>query len=309
MMLKRIYEDSSLTQMFAQIKETVSFKGIGIRISGTNGATAVQLADVGRIQYIKNGRTIIDAGFDALHALNHVLGGNPLDNTTGSGALDFYLYIPRRFNDNNVEMVVPSDDAQIKCTFNANLATRIASGGLIQVFLDLEEGSQKYDLAIRQYSESIAGASTNPVAYEQPNLLLVGLGATVSGVFTLVGSNLTQMTTQVGNQISDFDLATLQANTNAQLNLEADNLLLGVPYLAAGDINSRLHDNARMSFTTSGASVPETILMSALFDNKRLTHSRQIQSASLRRVITSKNNKGDVETVATVQRIVGRNVL
>lgn len=305
MMLKRIYEDSSLVQMFAQINETVSFKGIAIRITGTNGGTAATLGDVGRIQYQKNGVTIIDAGFDALHALCNVLGGFPNNSSTASGALDFFLYIPRRFNDNNVEMVTPKDDAQIKCTFNANLNTRVASGGKVEVYLDLEEGTQKYDLAIRQYSESIAGASTKPVAYEQPNILMVGMSATVSGVFTTAGSNISQLTCQVGAQIADFSLGALTDNTQAQMNLEASWVLMGVPFVAMGDITSRLCDNVRLGITTSGASVPETLILSALFDNDRLIQTRNNQVAVLNTRLAKKTGARDYATVQAVRTLTG----
>lgn len=305
MMLKRIYEDSSLVQLFASINESVSFKGIAIRITGTNGGTAATLGDVGRIQYIKRGVTIIDAGFDALHALCNVLGGFPNNTSTTSSTLDFFLYIPRRFNDNNVELVIPSDDAQIKCTFNSNLNTRVASAGKVEVYLDLEEGTQRYDLAIRQYSESIAGASTKPVAYEQPNILMIGFGATVSAVFTTVGCNITQLTAQIGAQVADFSLGALTDNTQAQFNLEASWLLMGVPYFANGDINSRLSDNLRLGITTSGASTPETLLISALFDNDRLTMSRNAQISSLKSKLANKAAKRDMATVAVVQRAVG----
>lgn len=305
-MLERIHEDSNLNSMHVVIHEEVFFKGIALRISGTNGATPVALADIGRLQYFKGGEAIIDADFDMLHAMGHIIMGNPFDNSTGSGDLDFFLYIPRRLFDRNVDHVLPSDNAQIKITFGSNLATRVASGGLVEVYLDRELGTQRYDLVMRQYSESIAGASTYPWSLSQPNILMAALSARVSGVLTTVGSNITQLTCQVGDQNSDLSLGALVAYTNAIRELDSDYALATLPFVAQGDITSGLLDSIRVSITTGGASTPELMIVSALFDNARLNMSASQQLARLQALIKNKIDKRQFNTVKTLQRLTGK---
>lgn len=305
-MLERIYEDSNLNSMHVVIREEVTFKGIALRISGTNGATPVALADIGRLQYFKGGEAIIDSDFDMLHSMGHILMGNPFDNSTGSGALDMFLYIPRRLFDNNVDHVLPSDNAQLKITFGANLATRVASGGIVEVYLDRELGIQRYDLVMRQYSETIGGASTFPWSLAQPNIMFAALSARVSGVLTTVGSNITQLTVQVGDQNSDLSLGALVAYTNAIRELETDYALATLPFVAQGDITASLHDSIRVSVTTSGASTPELLLVSALFDNNRLNMSASQQLSRLRGLIKNKIDKKQFNTVKTLQRLTGK---
>ena len=305
-MLRRIYEDSNLAQTLCQFQQEASFKGIAIRISGVNTATAATLADIGRVQFIKNGTSIIDAGFDALIQANHVMGGNPKDTSVASGELDLFLYIPRRFNDNNVETVIPSDNAHITITHHANLDTRVASAGKVEVYLDIEQGVQKYDMAIRQYSETMGGAGVRPVALDQPNIMGVFIGDTESGVFTLDATNISQLTCEVGSDTSDLSIGALEDYTNVAFNLEADFDDMGVMYFASGDVTSRLFDNVRISFTTTGAAQPETLIYSALYEPKRLKETANKQASRLRSIMTSKKSRNQLATVAAVNTLSNR---
>lgn len=317
MLLKRIYEDSSLASLFQVINEEVDFKGIAIRISGTAGATAPVVGDVGRIQFIKRGVVVVDSGFDMLLAFDDLLGGTPNRESTASGVVDLFCYIPRRYLDDNVEHVVPADNAQIKATFNANLATRIASGGKVEVYLDIEKGVQKYDMIIRQYSDSVSGASVRPFAIDQPNIMFAGLSATVSAVMTLTGSNITQVQYEIGGLSGDATVGAIQDNTSFQFNIE--NLvgtaslmpyeLLGAIYVANGDITSRLYDNLRLLVTTSGASSPEVLVASASFDEERFIQSTNKQKARVLDIQQRKSAKGDTDTIKTLSAVAQANAI
>jgi hypothetical protein len=311
MLLKRIYTSSSLTQLFAQINEEVMFKGIAIRISGVAGSTPPAVGDVGRIQYIKKGITMIDCGFDSILSFNDLMSGAPNNESTASGVVDFFGYIPRRYLDDNVETVVPADNAQLKCTFTSNLASYIASGGLVEVYLDLDYGVQKYDLVMRQYSDSVSGASNRPFAIDQPNIIFAGLSATVSSVLTLTGSNISSITGSIGGQSLDVSIGALMDNTSFQFNVE--NLagtvsllpytLMAALYTASGDITSRLFDNLAVTVTTSGASSPELLVVSALFNKDRYEQTVNKQRARVLDVTQSKAQKGDAQTIETLKKI------
>ena len=112
--------------------------------------------------------------------------------------------------DNNVEHVKASDNAQIRITFPAAFATALAAmTEPVEVFLDLEDGVQKYDLEIKQYTETMAGAGVLPVTYNQTDICMVALSATVGGVITTAASNLTQFAIEVGKKHGDFGLTSL----------------------------------------------------------------------------------------------------
>lgn len=291
MLLKSVHEKSDLLSMYVPLNFEATFSAIVIKISGTNGATKTELADVGRITYEKNGVTIVDAGFDMLHALNHVLGGNPKDTTSNSGALNFYASIPRGFNDRNIEHVTPNDNAMLRCQFNSNMATRIASGGVVEVYLQLENGTQSYELKINQFQEDIGGASVQPVSYESnKNILLVGCSAIVSDVLTLTGSNLDRIGYEIGGNSGNPTIGAITDNTNYEFDLEDDYNNICIPYVALGDPTSRLHDNINFNFDTSGASSVQTVIMSASFDVDRFNKSVRRQTGILQAQIASKSD-------------------
>ena len=120
-MLVKIHEDSNLTQLLVNIKSNYSFKAITIRITGTNGVTPVTLDDIGRVVYMKKGITLIDCAFEYFSAIDDLIGGTPDITSTASGALDFYIVIPRRYGDKNVEHVSASDNAQISINFKSKI--------------------------------------------------------------------------------------------------------------------------------------------------------------------------------------------
>jgi len=305
-MLYKIYEDSNLSSLSCPIRENVSFKGICIRITGTNESTEAELEDVGLIQYVKNGQQMINCNFDWLMALSHMLGGNPKDDSTSSGALRFFVYIPRFFFDDNVEHVTPEDNARISCTFNAGLDTGIASGGKVEVFLDVEDGIQKYDLIINTHAESMAGAATAVMTLEQPNILAIGVSDLVSSVLTTASSAITKYSIAVGGvSHGDAAIGSWVDYTNCVMNLESDYVIATLPFRASGDITSRLKDTANLSIVTSGAAEPQVVVLSAQFDDKRLTRSLDARNARIIERTQSKILSNRADTLAVVKRVAG----
>ena len=304
-MLKRIYSDTGTSQLHVVIKEAVSFKGIAIKCYDATQVGTLAIGEVGRVQYIKKGVTIIDAGFDTLCHMQELLGGYSAVESNAGAVLNFFCYIPRRFLDNNVEHVVPSDNAQLKISFPAAFATAMAAmTEAVEVFLDLEDGVQKYDLAINQYSETIAGASVRPVTYYQNNIFLVGVSATVAAVLTTAASAISQLSIQIGEKAGDMGLNALIDYTNTIFKREATQALMTVPYISMGDITSRLEDSVRLSFTVSGASNPETVIYSAMFTDDRLKHTSKLQLVKLQSQLARKITT-DPEAIKVVQKVAG----
>jgi hypothetical protein len=103
----------------------------------------------------------------------------------------------------------------------------------------------------------------------------------------------------------------MQDNTSYQLNVEditatAANVpyaLACVPYFAHGDISSRLYDNLRLSTTTSGASNPEVLVMSALFNDDRYEDSINKQRSRNVQIAESKAQRGDKGTLQVLRKV------
>jgi hypothetical protein len=166
-------------------------------------------------------------------------------------------------------------------------------------------------MIIRQYSDSVSGASVRPFAVDQPNIMFVGLSATVSSVLTLTGSNITQVQYEIGGMSGDATIGAVQDNTTFQFNIE--NLvgtatlvpyeLMGCVYVANGDITSRLYDNIRLLVTTSGASSPEVLVCSASFDEERYVQSTNKQKARVLDIQNRKTSKGETDTIKTLSAV------
>lgn len=305
-MIYRVYSESNLVSLHCPINFECSIKGIGVRITGTNGATAAQLADVGRITYKKNGKTLVSMGYDFIQALNHILGGNPKDNTTASGALDFYSYIPRRFFDRNVDYITKKDNAVIEASFNSNLDTRVSSGGLVEVYLDIEEGVQAYDLCLNQYTDSASGSGVWPISIKaNPNLLMVAVSDVVSNVLTLSSSNYSQVVTRVGDRVSSASIGALLDHTNFMMNLETDFSLCAVPFVASGDITSKLDDSVSLEITTGGTAQMEIGIMSANFNDEKNLETIKKQRARFNDKTRQASEQGRASDVTVVKRLAG----
>lgn len=315
-MLKLIHSQSDLTSMNIPINLNAMVKGILIRISGMNSAAAIVKGDIGRIQVLRGGSTIVDAGADFLYSLNQHIGGycNFVSGIAGGGGVEaedtnYSIYIPCRYYDDNVMLIKPEDKMNIRCNFNANLDTRITSAGLVEVFLDLELGIQKYVLNIHQFSETIAGASTRPQSYDaEPNILMCLVSATVSSVLTLVGSNLTDLNVEIGNEKGVYSLGSLVDITTFEFEHEASYLISAIPFASKGDITTRLHDIISLNFVTSGACNPEIMLITAAFENETFARTVSLQRKRLTdrmAHISKMSSPVAKETVAVVRRLSG----
>lgn len=315
-MLKLIHSQSDLTSMNVPINMEAMIKGILIRITGMNAAAVLLKGDVGRLQLLRNGQIIVDAGADYIHSLDDHIGGynNFVSGVGGGGGVEaedtnYAIYIPCRFFDDNVMLIQPQDNVHLRCTFNSNLNTKITSAGLIEVYLDLEVGVQKYILNLHQFSLTIAGASTRPFTIDtEPNILMALCSATVSSVITLVGSNITDLGVEIGNNKADYSLGALVDSTTFEWEHEASYLLSAVAYAAKGDLTSRLNDIIECKFTVSGASAPEFLILSAKFENDSLGKTISMQRARLTTGLAFKAAQPSItskETVAVVKRMSG----
>lgn len=304
MLLRTLSEDTSLAQIIVPIRETVSFKGFVIQMEGTSDTgKTLAIEDVGRIRYEKNGQTIIDADFDYLMHLMDILGGAPLVSCAEAGDTFLQLYITRRFFDDNVETVVPSDNANLTIQFKAQFDTEMASC-TTRTAVDVESGTQKYNLKILQHTDTIAGAGNRPKTINADNILMTLISDNTPATLTLTGSNITRIHSVNGPINGGCDLEMALWNTCGQFNLEVDTFAgAAVIYAAAGDITSRLSDSTDLTITTDGAATPEILVLSADFDLPRYNATISAQGKRFDGIKQHKIDTGKGATVGAVQRV------
>src|SRR5574342_71167 len=139
-MLALLGSSDSETSFLFNIQETRTLKGFLLKFSGTNSATAVLPADVGRVRCWFRNYPIYDINYDCSQAFSEVNGGFVDTTSTASGAFNFTTFFPVSWNDNNVLSLDQRDNMRWECTLNSNYATRVASGNLIELYGIVENG-------------------------------------------------------------------------------------------------------------------------------------------------------------------------
>lgn len=305
--LKRLSSNSNLAQQIFTFEEEIQVKGFAMRLADATQVGQLLPWEIGRMVYTKNGHTLVDVGSDALMALGNLMGGYS-ENESGNGAvLENWIYIPRRFkNDNNVELIKPSDKAQIRITFGSDVAVAMAAATEnIEIYADMEDGIQKYELEILQVSATIGGTGNTPFAVQANNILMIVVSDVVSNILTFASSNITQITLDIGGRHHDMSVPALLSDTQYHHRVETETELVGVIYDTQGTISGKLHDEARLKFTTSGSANPQVITLGAKFNNARTKESTKIEINKVRAAIARKAERGDTDTIQAVQRFAG----
>lgn len=302
MALQLLHEETNLVNNIVHFRQPMQLKGLVIHITGTNGATPVAIADIGKIILKNRKDEIVNCQADSVLSYNHQVGGNPLDNSTGSGALEMFLYIPFGYDDKNVLTMLPKDQYQLTLDHNSELATRIASGGKVRVYADVSYGVSAYTPIMRQYAFSANASGKILETVRTQNIYAIMISDIVSSVQTLVGSNISTVQLNVGDFDSRLDLDAVIAMSNYKMKVESDYNLSAMAYISDGDITQRFSDSADIYIDVgSGGSVTVQILMlGALFDSERALAT---QNAQIDRLQTIKNNKIDVKDFKTSEAI------
>jgi hypothetical protein len=307
--LKRIHQSTSLTQQIVNIRTVEQFKAIVLKFknSASDAADTATTGDFGRLTYTKRGVTIIDANINMLLEASRLLYGTNHFTAGEAAATELFLYIPRRFGDNNVETVSPADNATITFTPASTFAARFdTNGGTTEIYLDCEQGVQKYDLAMRQYTNDYAAAGTYNIAIELDNLMAIFQGSTASSELEVLSSSVvTRLTTEVADQFrGESDLDASIWNTMVQFRHESTTEpLVHVPFYAAGDISSRLADSAQLVVALSGAEQIELLALGAFFDPERMSKTNDVQAQRLSNTLQRKVATGKTNTATAVKRL------
>ena len=301
-MFQLIHEDTNLVSNIVHFRQPMQVKGIAIQITGTNGATACTLADVGKAILKNRNNEIVNCDFEYLMSLNHQMGGNPRDNSAISGALDFMVYIPLNFDDKNVVTMLPKDQYQLTLDHNANMATRIASGGKVRVFADVSYGISGYIPTIRQYAYSASANGKVIETIRTQNIFGVLIGDTVSSELTLSGCNISTVQCNVGDFTSRLDLDSLIGASNYKARVEVDYDISAFSFIADGDITQRFADSVDLyiDIGSGGASTPQILVLGALFDGERAQDTKIAQVDRIKTIQSNKLNMKDSKTANAI---------
>jgi len=281
------------------------------RLTGTNGATKCELNDVGRIRYTVRGRTLVDASFEYFAALTKTFGGDAITSTTASGALDFAIIIPRFWGDDNIELIDPSDNAVFEISFGPNVATRVASGFLAELYALPEIGLNTYQLMIMESSDSIGGAgvfqmSSPPGTME--NIVACYMSEIVSSVLTLSSGTITRIDGNIGGAAKiNATIGALRALTNMKNEVGGTFDLSAELYSAdIGDLAGKLNDSLNLNVHVSGASEPRMLLVGLAFNPDKLAQSAALLTNDFNQSLNRKQSAGHRRSVQVLRAVSGR---
>lgn len=283
-MKRLIATTDSETYLLKVVEDSFPARGFYIRWTGTNSATAVAVADLGRLRAWWQQKPVWDIRLDFLSALGNVIGGNPRILSTASGAMDFDIYIPCGWGDDNILDVKAGDKFTIEWVPDPNYATRLASGNDVRIYADVEEGLQSYVLTLKQVSENLNASQDKPLGLTFENVVAIFGSDIVSSVLTLVSSPLNQIGLNLGRYSGQARVLDLSGYTNNVRNLESNTNLIAELYSAqVGDLAnvSKLQDSFTLLFQngSGGAATPQVFVVGALHTADRLqeTVDRNLQ--------------------------------
>jgi len=281
------------------------------RLTGTNGATATTLNDVGRIRYTVRGRTLVDSSFEYLSGLTKVFGGDPITTSTISGPLDLAVLIPRFWGDDNIELIDPSDNATFEISFGGNVATRVASGFLAELYAIPEIGLNSYQLMLMESSDSIGGAGVFQMASPpgtMENIVACYMSELVSNVLTLSSGLITRVDGNIGSAAKiNASIGALKAITNMKNELGGSFDLLAEIYSAdIGDLAGRLNDSLNLNVHVSAASEPRMLLVGLAFNPDKLAQSAALLTNDFNQSLNRKQAAGHRRSVQVLRTVSGR---
>lgn len=305
--MKLLKADTDTAHFVCNIDTTLSVLGYFFRITGTNPVTELTKDDVGRPRYRYRNTTLVDASFAFLHHMGNITFGNMPFTSVGSGAMEMGIFIPRFWRDDNVEFVEKMDNAVFEIVFGSAVADQ--TGFLAELYAIEAEGINSYHLKYIQHGESYGGAGTFPETYSQENLLQAYISAFVTPDTTLVGSNITRLSFSLGNQKGDASIGAHLNWTNIVRRLETAFVLAVDMVSAEGDITARLHDKLDIQFEVSGASYPQILVLSALFNPDKFALTSEMFKNRLYSQLQQAKLQDKIRTIEVIKSIVSPSVM
>lgn len=314
MSLRLLFSSSQEAQFLHRIEIPISYSALYFRVTGTNGATPAALRDVGRLRFSIRQQPVIDADADYLASLsNHWFGSNEF-SSTGSGAFNFSVMLPRSFlGDKNVERVTKQDAAIFETTFTPTFFTNIASGFLAELYAVTAEGPQTYNLLLFQqaYPTIAAGQVYTDDLSTVENVVAAYISDVVGGVLTLVGSNLDRLRARKGDVDTDVSRTAAMAYTATKYAIEGaanpstSQLLAELFGLDGSDLSTRLMDTYKLTVQTGtgGSAVPQILTVGFKPNPDRMSESRAEIIDRLQRVERDKQAAGKTRALQVLKAL------
>jgi len=316
MSLRRLFSSSQEAQFLHRIEIPISYSALYFRVTGTNGATPAAARDVGRLRFSIRQQPVVDADFDYLQAVANHWNGSSEFTSTGSGAFNASVLIPRSFiGDKNVERVTKADAAIFETSFTSTLFTNIASGFLAELYAVTEEGPQSYNLLLLQQTlPTIAASSlyTDDISTTE-NLCAAYISDVVASVLTLASSNINSLRARKGDVTIDVFRTALMAYTAQKYNIEGaanpstTQVLAEIFGLDGSDLSARLLDqfNLTVENGSGGTSLPQILTVGFKPNPDRLGESSAEIRNRLAQVRQEKTAAGKTRALQVVSALTG----
>lgn len=304
-----LHSDDSETFFFHKIDQPLSFNALVFRITGTNPATALTRAAVGRIRYSIRQKVMVDASFEFLSHMGSVLFGHSEFLSTVSGAMNMTVIIPRFYLDDNIEYVTKEDNATFEITFGSLVVNQTSF--LAELYARTDEGLQNYNLRIIQAENSLAGAGTFAQTISSvENICSVFLGDTQSTALDMADANtaIDRIQGNVGGKKFNMSRGAAVAATNMVNDCRVSSTVLFeniVEIFSAdvGDLSSRLDDSVDVTLTLAGAALPQFLVVGMDFNPNKQQETAFMLANKLGFVQNQKAQAGKHRTVTSLARL------
>lgn len=290
--MKLLKADTDTAQFVCNIQSAMSLIGFFFRLTGTNPVTPLTLDDVGRLRYRIRNTAFCDASFAYLHHYGDAQHGVLPNVSTASGAMEFGVWIPRSFGDDNVEFVEANDNAVFNIVFGANVAAQTSF--MAELHAVEGEGVNSYNLRIMQYGYSHGGAGVFPCPISEDNILQAWISDIVGGETTLTGSGIDRVSWQLGNRSGEASIGAQSAYTNFKGRIETAQALIAKIAEGEGDITARLNDQIHLSVNTSASALTQVLLLSAMFNPEKMNITKRLYVHRIGKALELARTQGKV---------------
>ncbi|MBD3196327.1 MAG: hypothetical protein GF317_14810 [Candidatus Lokiarchaeota archaeon] len=241
--------------------------------------------DIGRIRLNLNGKEIVNLDFDLLQFINDLEGGYPEAVQNEGGVCSYTALLPAFYKDmENVFYVGEDDRLVIYFNYNSTQIDKIEQDDSFQIGGIHSRGQQTYWRTMFQ---------------EIPNLINGTSPETFEAVENLVSlyynnSNITRILMEVdGEVIVNAEAETIQSISNILNQKEASySSIYKIDLTQGNSIGKLLSDEIKITFTTSDTDTPDLVFNGIMFDDRRLTKSRNSFLNQYTRRVRRKVGKG-----------------
>ena len=274
-----------------------SYQDFMIHVSGTNGAVAATLADMGNVRLTFRGDQKQFINLDRLSAYNNLKNGALLFNSVAAGALDAVVFLPQAIPGDlmNVLFIDSGSNAYLQLNYTA-LSALAGITGTVTIYGLERDGIQKYFHILTNYDVTLgAGTQRERMPFKNIYEVLIENDAVLDRLHVFKDEKTVVDSTKVA----------LQAVTNWENKIEVYSSSLGyidVELAKTKQLDESLSDDVSVEYNLNAAGTLNNVVSALQFSEQQLTVSEVQRNTSINMKLQRKTVSGD----AGALRVLGR---